>query len=75
MQKIVVTIIQFYQRWISPVFPPHCRYTPTCSQYIIDAVKYYGVWKGLRLGMRRLLSCHPFHAGGFDPVPEPSDRK
>lgn len=54
---------------ISPLFLPVCRYQPTCSQYMIDAVQRYGVWKGGRLGLRRLLRCHPFHQGGYDPVP------
>ncbi len=75
MQKLLENSIRFYQRWISPLLPPHCRYTPSCSQYTLEAVKYHGVWRGLYFGLRRLLSCHPFHSGGFDPVPESTDHK
>jgi len=68
-QRAVVGTIRFYQRVISPLFPPSCRYTPTCSQYTLEAVSKYGVGRGLAMGGRRLLRCHPFHPGGYDPVP------
>jgi len=57
-----------YQRIISPLLPSACRFYPTCSQYMRDAVERYGVAKGVWMGVRRLARCHPFHAGGFDPV-------
>lgn len=67
--RAVLALIRFYQRFISPAFPPSCRFTPSCSQYMYEAVQRYGVWHGLALGLRRLLRCHPFHPGGYDPVP------
>jgi hypothetical protein len=57
-----------YQRFVSPLLPSACRFYPTCSQYMRDAVERYGVAKGVWMGVRRLARCHPFHAGGFDPV-------
>ncbi|GAB2780005.1 membrane protein insertion efficiency factor YidD [Rhabdobacter roseus] len=58
-----------YQAVLSPYFPNACRYSPTCSQYMIEAIQKYGVWKGTRLGLRRLGRCHPWGGSGFDPVP------
>ena len=69
MKRVVLTAIQFYQRHISPTVPPSCRYLPTCSQYGHEAVERYGLAKGGWLTLRRLLRCHPFSAGGCDPVP------
>jgi putative membrane protein insertion efficiency factor len=66
---LVVSLIRVYQHVVSPLFPPACRFVPTCSQYAAEAVSKYGVFKGTYLAVRRLLRCHPFHAGGFDPVP------
>jgi putative membrane protein insertion efficiency factor len=68
-RRVVAGAIRFYQRAISPAFPPSCRYTPTCSEYTRQAVIQYGVFRGLWLGIKRLLRCHPFHRGGYDPVP------
>lgn len=62
-------LIRGYQRVISPALPPSCRFHPTCSQYTLEAVQRYGVLKGSWLGLRRLIRCHPFNPGGFDPVP------
>jgi len=62
--------IQGYRSMVSPLLPPTCRYTPTCSQYALTAVQRYGAVRGSWLAMRRILRCHPFHAGGYDPVPE-----
>ncbi|KPK48465.1 MAG: hypothetical protein AMJ77_00010 [Dehalococcoidia bacterium SM23_28_2] len=69
MRKAVLTAIGFYQRHISPTMPPSCRYLPTCSQYGHEAVQRYGLLRGGWLALRRLLRCHPFSAGGYDPVP------
>ena len=62
-------MIRFYQSAISPYKMFHCKYTPTCSQYTIEAVEKYGVFKGLLLGLWRILRCNPFSKGGYDPVP------
>ena len=69
LQWLLLGLIRFYQRAISPYFPPCCRYTPTCSQYALEAVKKYGPFKGGYLALRRILRCNPFHSGGYDPVP------
>ncbi len=74
MRRIVVFIIRLYQTLLSPYMAPSCRYTPTCSQYSIEAVQRFGVLKGLWLSFRRIGSCHPWHQGGYDPVP-PSNKK
>jgi putative membrane protein insertion efficiency factor len=68
-RTIFVGIIRFYQRFISPLTPPSCRFHPTCSEYTRQAIVRHGVVKGVWLGIRRILKCHPFHPGGFDPVP------
>jgi len=70
MRKLILLPIRFYQLCISPVIPSHCRHYPTCSHYMIEAVQHHGVLRGIWLGMKRLLRCHPFSKGGFDPVPE-----
>jgi len=62
-------MLRFYQRWISAMFPPRCRFVPTCSSYTIEAIETHGALRGIRLGAARLLRCHPFRAGGYDPVP------
>jgi len=71
--KALIAPIRFYRLFISPLFPPACRFTPTCSQYAIEAIETHGAWKGLGLAMRRILRCHPIHwlggSQGFDPVP------
>lgn len=73
MRKITVALLQIYQAALSPILPfNHCRFYPSCSEYAIEAVQKHGVIKGLWLGGKRLLKCHPFHKhGGYDPVPEP----
>ena len=69
LQWLLLGLIRFYQRAISPYFPPCCRYTPTCSQYALEAIRKYGPFKGGYLALRRILRCNPFHPGGYDPVP------
>ncbi|MBL8220888.1 MAG: membrane protein insertion efficiency factor YidD [Bryobacterales bacterium] len=68
MRELVVALLRFYKRWISPLLPSACRFHPTCSEYMCQAVEKHGVWRGVYLGLRRLAKCHPFHAGGCDPV-------
>ncbi|MCL9808590.1 membrane protein insertion efficiency factor YidD [Flavobacterium luminosum] len=73
MKKILIApfifLVRFYQVVISPLTPAACRYHPTCSQYMIEALKKHGLWKGLYLGIKRILSCHPWGGSGYDPVP------
>ncbi len=70
MKRVLLKLIRFYQRCISPAFPARCRFSPTCSQYAYEAVAKYGAWKGGRLALRRLIRCNPFYKGDyFDPVP------
>ena len=69
MKKFVISAIRFYQREISPLSPPRCRYIPTCSQYALEAVEKYGAIKGTFLATKLILRCNPFHKGGYDPVP------
>ena len=70
MKKIFILFIRFYQKFISPLFPAKCRYYPTCSQYTLEAIQEYGAIKGTYLGIKRILRCHPFHEGGYDPEPK-----
>lgn len=67
--RAAMWIIRFYQRRISPLFLPHCIYTPTCSEYARQAIAKYGLAEGGWLAVKRVMRCHPFHAGGYDPVP------
>ncbi|MCD6302117.1 MAG: membrane protein insertion efficiency factor YidD [Anaerolineae bacterium] len=69
-QRVILGILTFYKRFISPALPPSCRYTPTCSEYTYEAVARYGAIRGLWLGLQRISRCHPFHPGGYDPVPD-----
>jgi uncharacterized protein len=68
MRIFALNAIKFYQKFISPMFPPACRFYPTCSQYAYDAVSKYGPGKGSWLALKRLSRCHPFCPGGYDPV-------
>jgi uncharacterized protein len=69
LRRLVVLPIRFYQRCISPLLPPTCRFSPTCSQYAVEALLGHGILGGGWLALRRIARCHPFHAGGYDPVP------
>ncbi len=62
-------LLRFYKRFVSPLLPPACRFSPTCSEYALESVRKYGLSKGSRMAFFRLLKCHPFHPGGLDPVP------
>jgi len=75
MKTIALLLIRGYQLTLSPLLGRHCRYLPTCSQYASEAVQRYGARRGSWLALRRLLRCHPLHAGGLDPVPELSEVK
>ena len=68
-KKILLLLIRFYRRCISPLFPPCCRFYPTCSAYALEAVTKYGAAKGGFMALKRILKCHPFLPGGYDPVP------
>mgnify|MGYP003483099763 FL=1 len=68
MRKIAIFLIKFYQKAISPFFGRRCRFYPTCSEYTKQAIEKYGLFKGTYLGVRRILKCHPFHKGGYDPL-------
>jgi len=70
MKTLLLLLIRGYQLALSPLLGRHCRFLPTCSAYTHEAVQRFGAARGAYLGLRRLLKCHPFHAGGHDPVPE-----
>ncbi|MCC7234039.1 MAG: membrane protein insertion efficiency factor YidD [Bryobacterales bacterium] len=69
MRNLVVAFLRLYKQWLSPLLPNACRFHPTCSVYMSEAVSRHGVWRGVWLGLRRLARCHPLQEGGFDPVP------
>ena len=69
MKFILISLIRFYQRFISPLTPPACRFTPTCSQYTLEAIQKYGALKGTWLGIKRICRCYPWGGSGYDPVP------
>ncbi|HHW40184.1 MAG TPA: membrane protein insertion efficiency factor YidD [Syntrophomonadaceae bacterium] len=69
MRRLIVFLIRIYQRYWSSWHPPVCRFTPNCSEYAIEALMRHGIWRGSFFILRRLLRCHPWNAGGYDPVP------
>ena len=75
MKKALMSVIRFYQRRISPLFGPKCRYYPTCSQYALEALEEWGAFKGTLLTIRRLMRCNIFFPGGVDPVPKKNEKK
>lgn len=75
LRAIFKAPIKFYQRFISPMFPAKCRFYPSCSQYAIEAIDTHGSLKGSWLSLKRILKCHPFSEGGFDPVPNSTNSK
>jgi len=68
MQVFALWLLRLYKRWISPAFPPSCRYRPTCSEYAMEAIECYGVARGALMAIWRLLRCHPLAKGGYDPA-------
>ncbi len=68
MKSLALGLLRLYKRWISPAFPPSCRYVPTCSEYAMEAVEQYGAWRGGMMAAWRVLRCHPFAKAGLDPV-------
>lgn len=68
MKEMALFLIRCYQKYISPLKPPTCRFVPTCSEYALLAIEKYGVVRGCYLALRRILRCHPFHPGGYDPI-------
>ncbi|HVF52197.1 MAG TPA: membrane protein insertion efficiency factor YidD [Actinomycetota bacterium] len=70
MKTILLAVITAYQRWISPMMRPHCRYEPTCSTYAFEAIQRFGAFRGSRLAIARIARCHPWAPGGIDRVPE-----
>lgn len=69
MKRVILLLLGFYRRFISPLFGPKCKFYPSCSLYMIEAVERYGVIKGVWMGAKRLVRCNPFSRGGYDPVP------
>ncbi|NJN60714.1 MAG: membrane protein insertion efficiency factor YidD [Coleofasciculaceae cyanobacterium RL_1_1] len=69
-KALLLMLVRFYRTLISPLYPPCCRFHPTCSQYAIEAIERFGPWRGSWLAAKRILRCHPFHPGGYDPVPD-----
>lgn len=67
--RVGLRLVRFYQQALSPLFPPSCRYQPSCSEYTRIAIQRYGLVRGSWMGLKRVLRCHPFHPGGHDPVP------
>lgn len=70
IRKAMIALVKGYNLLLSPFLPPSCRYTPTCSAYMVEAIEKHGALRGLWLGFKRILRCHPWHEGGMDPVPE-----
>lgn len=68
MRLVILALIRGYQKWLSPFLPSSCRFHPTCSEYMRQAVERHGAWRGVWMGLRRLARCQPLCAGGFDPV-------
>ena len=70
LKAVFLSLIRGYQRFLSPALGSNCIYQPTCSRYTYEAIEKHGVWRGSWLGIKRIARCHPFHEGGYDPVPD-----
>lgn len=70
LMAFIIFLVKIYQKLLSPLMPGKCRYQPTCSEYMIEALKIHGIIKGLKLGIFRILRCHPWGGSGYDPVPK-----
>lgn len=70
IKRLLLGLIRVYQLAISPIFPPSCRFHPTCSAYAATALRRFGLWRGGWMAVKRLAKCHPWHPGGYDPVPD-----
>lgn len=68
-KRVAMALVGFYRKYISPMFPPSCRYVPSCSEYAMIALQRYGFIKGSWMAIKRICRCHPWHPGGYDPVP------
>lgn len=75
MKRLLLTLIRFYRKFISPLFPPRCRFYPTCSAYALEAIEKHGVFRGGLMAIRRILKCHPFTKGGYDPVEQQTEEE
>lgn len=75
LKQIFIFPIRLYQRILSPMLGAHCRYTPSCSQYAVESIQEWGVIKGMALGGKRIMRCHPWGASGYDPVPKKNPKK
>ena len=75
LQWLAISLIRLYQLLVSPLLGQRCRFYPSCSQYTVEAIRLHGVIKGIWLGSKRLLKCHPLHAGGYNPVPQPKQKR
>ena len=75
MKKMLLLLIRLYKKTLSPLLGNQCRFLPTCSEYTYGAIETHGAGRGIVLGAKRILKCHPFHAGGYDPVPEKNEVK
>ncbi len=71
----MLKLLSFYKRFVSPLFPPACRFHPTCSDYAAEALREWGAFRGSLLALKRLIKCHPFHPGGFDYVPAKIEKR
>lgn len=74
MNRLAIALVRLYQSVISPYLPSACRFQPTCSEYTLQAIERHGIFSGIRLGSSRIGRCHPWHEGGYDPVPPKADR-